>query len=302
MTTSIGLELQYIIEDKSTMKLFSERYNYTRVSNVIIREQITPEIQNAICSCYDKLNAFFMESGAYYNDPYINMEKYLWTYFLNQREGNFHDGRRYHVVATLFLEDKNNPWYRKLDLVEFTVKYLNALDKRNDRRYYVSSSFINQLNYEFERLNFAYRVVNTEIEEITSKEELTAIESSMHESSKNIRIHLINALELYAKRPVGDYRNSIKESISAVEAYCREITGENTLGNALDKLKDRGLIIPTILKVAFEKLYAYTNQPDTGIRHALMDQDGTYTPASEEALFMLVSCSSFINYLNRKLK
>lgn len=31
------------------MKLFSERYNYTHPSDVIIREQITPEIQNAIC-------------------------------------------------------------------------------------------------------------------------------------------------------------------------------------------------------------------------------------------------------------
>ena len=50
------------------------------------------------------------------------------------------------------------------------------------------------------------------------------------------------------------------------------------------------------------KLYAYTNQPDTGIRHALMDDDDTYTPASEETLFMLVSCSSFINYLNIKLR
>ena len=37
------------------MKLFSERYGYTKPSDVIIREKITPEIQNAICSCYDKL-------------------------------------------------------------------------------------------------------------------------------------------------------------------------------------------------------------------------------------------------------
>lgn len=284
------------------MKLFSERYNYTKASDVIVREEITPEIQNAICSCYDKLNGFFMDSGVYYDTPYIDMEKYLWTYFLNKREGNFHDGRRYHVVATLFLEDENNPWYRKLDLVELSIKYLYAMDMKHDRRMYVFNSFVKQLNYEFGRLNFAYRVVNTEIVEITSKEELAAIESSMHDSPQNIRMHLNNALELYAQRPLGDYRNSIKESISAVEAYCREITGQKTLGDALNKLKDTGLIIPPILKVAFEKLYAYTNQPDTGIRHALMDEDGTYAPASEEALFMLVSCSSFINYLNKKLK
>jgi hypothetical protein len=30
------------------MALFSERYGYTKPSDVIIRERITPEIQNAI--------------------------------------------------------------------------------------------------------------------------------------------------------------------------------------------------------------------------------------------------------------
>ena len=117
-----------------------------------------------------------------------------------------------------------------------------------------------------------------------------------------IRMHLSRALELYAQRPEGDYRNSIKESISAVEVYCREKTGENTLGKALNKLEQSGLVIPAVLKQAFDKLYAYTNQPDSGIRHALMDDSGAYTPQAEEALFMLVSCSAFINYLVKKGK
>lgn len=41
---------------------------------------------------------------------------------------------------------------------------------------------------------------------------------------------------------------------------------------------------------------------DSGIRHALMDDSGAYTPKAEEALFMLVSCSAFINYLVKKEK
>lgn len=55
------------------MGLFSERYGYTKPADVIIRERITPEIQNAICSCYDKLPNFFIDSGLYrYNDdPYM---------------------------------------------------------------------------------------------------------------------------------------------------------------------------------------------------------------------------------------
>ena len=51
-------------------------------------------------------------------------------------------------------------------------------------------------------------------------------------------------------------------------------------------------------KSAFEKLYGYTNNPDTGIRHALIDD--TNIPTSAEATYMLVTCSAFINYLNTK--
>ena len=284
------------------MKLFSERYNYTKASDVIIREKITPEIQNAICSCYDRLSHIFHVSGAYkFEEPYRDMEQYLWTYFLNQREGDFSSDVSYHIVATSFLEDDNNPWYKKLDLVEFTIKYLYALDTKRDRRMYVFHSFVKHLNYEFKRLNFGYRVLNTEIVEITSEEEIKTIESATHDSPNNIRAHLNKALELYAQRPIGDYRNSIKESISAVEAYCREKTGKNTLGEALNEFKKTGIAFPPVLIDAFIKLYAYTNQPDTGIRHALMDNDTDYEPGAEEALFMLVSCSSFINYLNKKI-
>lgn len=289
------------------MGLFSERYGYIRPSDVIIRETITPEIQNAICSCYDKLPQYFNQYGIYIGgNEYTEMEKYLWTYFLNRREGEFYDqhydGRIYHVVATQFIEDKGEPWYRKLDLVESTVKYLYAPNVENLRNTRVADKFVKQLNYEFQRLNFAYRVVGQEIIEITSQGEINAIEEAQNNTSHNIKAHLSAALELYARRPVADYRNSIKESISAVEAFCREKTGTNTLGKALDQLKKNGITIPGQLKEAFEKLYAYTNQPDTGIRHALMDSDGTFAPGAEEALFMLVSCSSFLNYLNSKIK
>lgn len=164
----------------------------------------------------------------------------------------------------------------------------------------ICDKFINLLNAEFDRLHFAYRIINDDIVEIDSKEEIETIEDTLRNASTTIRMHLSRALDLYAQRPEGDYRNSIKESISAVEVYCREKTGENTLGKALNKLEQGGLIIPSVLKQAFDKLYAYTNQPDSGIRHALMDDSGAYTPKAEEALFMLVSCSAFINYLVKK--
>ena len=131
-------------------------------------------------------------------------------------------------------------------------------------------------------------------------EEIKTIEDSLHRCKENIKVHLQTALKLYAQKPVGDYRNSIKESISAVEAYCREKTGENSLGKALKKLENSGIVLPQSLKSAFEKLYEYTNQPETGIRHALMEEEGNYVPSLEEALFMLVACSAFVNYMQAK--
>ena len=97
-----------------------------------------------------------------------------------------------------------------------------------------------------------------------------------------------------------DYENSIKESISAVEAMCCIITGltgaQGTLGKAIKKLKDSGVCIHSAMESAFSSLYGYTSDQD-GIRHGGMDFKNA--PA-EDAKYMLVSCSAFVNYLIEK--
>lgn len=288
------------------MARFSERYGYIKPSDVIIREQLPLSIQNAICTCFDKLLELLkMQTQDPYagQEEYQKLEQYLWVFFLNERKGHFSYNSS---VATKFLENYEEPWYRKLDLVEATIEYLfyreNNIEDYLRARGSVAKVFVDMLNSHFERLNYAYRVVDKQIIEITSKEEVASIETAMEDSTDNIRMHLSKALELYSKRPDGDYANSIKESISAVEAYCRAKTGENSLGNALNHLEKKGISVPKFLKSAFEKLYTYTNQGDTGIRHALMDTEGIYIPSGDEALFMLVSCSAFINYLGKKVK
>lgn len=295
------------------MARFSERYGYTKASDVIIRERITPEIQNAICTCFDRLPRMVSHyrnfEGTSGKRWYICLEQYIWTQYLNLREKKFNtDFYNPTIVATAYFENISHEWYDKLNLLEFVIQYIYEDDERYFANRYkpnngcISQAFTNMLNSEFERLNFAYRVVNKEIVEITSEQEIATIETAIDNTPRNIQLHLNRALELYAQRPEGDYRNSIKESISAVEAFCREKTGENTLGKALNKLEQNGIVFPAVLKQAFDKLYAYTNQSDSGIRHALMDDSGAYAPGGEEALFMLVSCSAFINYLGSKLE
>ena len=62
----------------------------------------------------------------------------------------------------------------------------------------------------------------------------------------------------------------------------------------LKKLERNGVEIHGGLKSAFNTLYGYTSDAN-GIRHA--GNIGGPSSTFEEAKFMLVSCSAFINYL-----
>ena len=283
------------------MALFSERYNYVKPSEVLLRECFPEEVANGVCSCYDGLEEQ-LACNPYqdYGFQYADLEEHLWVYFLYKRKSDFYVYQGHTIVATSYLLKQNVPWYKKLDLIEVTVKFLSVKAKDNNYGLNLIYLFELKINEFFKRLNYSYKIVNHEVVEITSEEEVVAIETAINSSKDNIKVHFSNALSLYSRKPIGDYRNSIKESISAVEAYCREKTGENTLGQALKKLESSGMVLPKMLKETFEKLYAYTNQPDNGIRHALMDDDDKYVPGQEEALFMLVSCCSFLNYLKKK--
>jgi hypothetical protein len=132
--------------------------------------------------------------------------------------------------------------------------------------------------------------------QITSEEEIAAIEQALAlpDSLKPVREHLGQSLILLSDRKKPDYRNSIKESISAVESLSKIISKQNkaTLGPALDAVEKKTKL-HAVLKEAFQKLYGYTSDAQ-GIRHALMDEP---TLDVEDAKFMLISCSAFVNYL-----
>lgn len=135
---------------------------------------------------------------------------------------------------------------------------------------------------------------------ITSKEEIESIEEAIENTKDNIKEHLNSALKHLADKESPNYRNSIKESISAIEALCRERTGSNTLGAAFKELEKSGIQLHPALKSSFEKLYVYTNDEKAGVRHALMDDTSDYAPTFHEAKFMLVACSALINYIKGK--
>jgi len=183
-------------------------------------------------------------------------------------------------------------WNNVYDFIEFllSIKYDNTLRRE----------FIKAVNLLLEIEFSGYRIINGIFAPITNSLEFTEVSDAISKTNnlsalQGANIHLNNALSLVSDKQNPNYRNSIKESISAVEATCRIITGENTLGTALDKLETKGLKINKELKAGFDKIYAYTNSKGSGIRHAIVIQP--IEPDFYDAKYMLISCSSFINYL-----
>ena len=96
---------------------------------------------------------------------------------------------------------------------------------------------------------------------------------------------------------VEQFSDSIADSIHAVESVARMIDprSKKTLGPALKSLERSGVLKNKELKIAFEKLYHYTNS-EQGIRHALTDQIVADVGLAE-AKFMFGACASFAAYL-----
>jgi len=188
-------------------------------------------------------------------------------------------------------------WHEAYNLVEFIVELAPQLEGFPFRQ----SHLVQAVNEILADELAGYRFVDGMLAPISNPTEAAAIEDAMTGAAAfglyGVQEHIQTALALLGQRPQPDYRNSIKESISAVEAAAKAIAGEPkaTLGPALDKLSTR-LQLHGALKEGFQKLYGYTSDAN-GIRHALMDEP---TLDLDDAKYMLVSCSAFATFLISK--
>lgn len=188
------------------------------------------------------------------------------------------------TIRTTFFDFK---WHRLYSFLEFIV----SLDHENTAR-----GLTLEFNRILERENSAYRFISGKITPITSNDEIEEIEKAISapDNYSGVRTHLQTSLGHLTDRENPDYRNSIKESISAVESLTKKLVGDDkaTLGQALKILETKHNLHAS-LKSAFMTLYGYTSDAG-GIRHALLDN--TAAPTKADARFMLICCSAFINF------
>lgn len=177
-------------------------------------------------------------------------------------------------------------WNEAYDLLEFI-----AADVQ-------SSEFQDACNAALEREHAVYRMVDSRIIELTDERQLATIDEAIAgtESTPNVREQLRTALDRLADRPEADYRNAMKEAISAVETLVGTISGspKATLDAGLKLIGSRKLLpIHPSLLASWGALYGYTS--DAGVRHGL--RDGKPAVTLEDALYLVVSCSAIVSYL-----
>ena len=198
-------------------------------------------------------------------------------------------------------------WHGAYDLIEFLVhNHRNMTSTRHSNGHESThridtKRFIEAVNNILERELSGYRFIEGVLAPISNKVEADAIETAVIAAQKSglkgASLHIRSSIELLGKKPTPDYRNAIKEAISAVESVAKQIVGADaaTLDRALKELSNKS-DIHGALRAGFSKLYGYSSD-ESGIRHAILEEPNV---GFAEAKYMVVSCSAFVHYLIQK--
>ena len=277
-------------QDNRTM-LFSQRKGLKPVRSVLQVDSVDIQLRNGLWNALD--DSYWSKKDPTYellsNLPRLNLFCHsLWRGFFKETVDSIPTSwpDALTVIKDYFFRCQ---WYEVYDSIEFVSGMSLGFDRGH---------FMNACNVLFESEMSAYRFVDHRIVQMTSEEEIVEIEAALADDSSYYPVvqHLRTALDLLSDRESPDYRNSIKESISAVESACNITTGSKaTLGQALKALDDKTKVHPA-LRNAFSSLYGYTSDAD-GIRHGLLEEANL---DFADAKFMLVVCSAFTNYLRSK--
>jgi hypothetical protein len=276
------------------MSLFSQRKGLKPLEKTIQRDAVDEETRNRLwtvlqyCIWDQWRHDFEYHHKAKAVETLLNT---LWFRYF-KRAGDtrpaMYGGRHglgdqcYTVLRNYFFACK---WNEVFDFIEFLIE--NLPDEMAD-------PCGKAVNVVLTEENSSCRLVNEQFVEITNDSEIKEVDAAAQTGLDGVSTHITAAVKLLSDRKSPDYRNSIKESISAVEALFKVLTKSKsaTLSDGLKEMKSRIEIHPALLS-GFEKIYAYTSDQG-GIRHAIFDSPKS---SFSDAKFMLVSCSAFINYV-----
>lgn len=286
------------------MRKFSQRLGLIKPRSAIQRGIMDDRLRNRLWSLVDKV--FWSSSGRYLSRD----TKTRWLFWEIQEKffGKPIDELNDNTLQSVrFIREwaYSASWNEFYDFIQFLADFSNLNDTGEPfsqcRR--LGEVFISMANDILEAEKSAYRFVGSELCEVTDEQEIVAIEEAIAPKGQfdGATKHVQNALSLYANRDRPDYRNSIKESISAIESAFSSINGERSrnLSSALALAEKKGFKLHPALKNGISNIYGWTSDEE-GVRHAFFENEGDI--GERQAKLMLVLCSALLNFLTTESK
>lgn len=259
---------------------FSERYGYTQARTVAQVESMDDTLRTALWNVtWERyLNGF----DVYERAQGHSLMRVLWATHFHRDVSTVPDNP-YDAADELRAIFSHGDWYEVYDLVQ-------AIVEANPE-----AELVKVYNAMMEIHLAGYRIVGTEVTQLSGKEEVEAVEDAITDSGRFVGVqhHLKTALTLYSRRENPDYANSIKESISAVESMMKELTGKAPLKAGIDELARLHPNLHRALVAGWKSLYGFTSDADA-IRHGGLTGPNV---TQADARYFLVTCSAFVNLL-----
>ena len=277
---------------------FSERHGHRPIKDSVQSDSMDTALRTGLWNiltvyCWDKVKPSDINlRQAWRISEHSNVEHYflcvqLWVnYYKKPLDELSNDWPK--VLEQLRRYFFECEWFEVYDFVEFVGANFDQGD--------FSQKFVKTCNGCLQKEMSAFRFVDGLVTSIIDDVEIAEIEEAAVAMPGAVQEHLRRALELLSDRSVPDYRNSIKESISAIESLVAQDVGKpGSLGDLLKSMEATWHLQPA-LKRAFRALYGYTSDEE-GIRHAILE--GSQIDF-HDAKLMLILCSSFVNYYRGK--
>ena len=269
---------------------FSDRYGYTKPREALQLEAMDIPLRNALWNLIViSFDLQPQEPNIFRNDPLPNLSGTfyapLWVSFMKEpvdAVAREHPHTNFRTFREWFYKVE---WFQVYNLIEFLVTV-----NRGGSRLRVG------VNAVLKEEGAAYTMISDLIVPVSSEAEVKTLEAAVSPvAPESVARHIADGLRLVAERKRSDYRNVVKEAISAVEAASIVVSGKKKadLGDALAHI-ERTYGLHPALRQAFEKMYGYASDAQ-GIRHNLEDGDRAIDRST--AVFLLVTCASFANYL-----
>ncbi|MCG2607881.1 hypothetical protein LZZ98_04925 [Acinetobacter sp. SM34] len=193
---------------------FSKRNGYARIRETIQIDAIDHDLKTRLWSLldiylYSKYKKPFIFNQSSHNVLDQLIQTYWFSFFKKATdEIPTENNHKISVLKRIFLTEL--PWFKIYDFIEFNIHHYPFLDFKE--------SFISEINKVLIDEKSAYQVINEQIIEITSEQEIQSIEEAFKNTNQysGIQQHLNQALKLMSDRQNPNYSKSMHDSISAL--------------------------------------------------------------------------------------